>query len=250
MADLAGKVVVVTGAGRGLGAAFAIFLAEAGCRLILCGRRAEDLQDVAGLVTRRSGETPQLVALDLADAASVRLAASRISVLTPRVDTLINNGAMWLESSAEPYADDDVLSVINSALSGTFLLVQKLRPLMELSDTPDVVTIGSISGLPNADLQSVSVPFYAAKRGQVALADGFRQEFSGTKFRSILLNPPYLDDVRPDQEDWIDAGKRHKGARGTNRDVVEATIFALTRPRHVSLTIEIGADDGGLFRAR
>lgn len=69
----------------------------------------------------------------------------------------------------------------------------------------------------------------------------------GGKFRSILINPPYLDDAMPGSKDWVDAGCRDKGERGTTRDVVEAAIFALTRPRHISMTIELGADDGGLF---
>ena len=248
--DLCGKVVVITGAGRGLGAAFALSLAEIGCELVLCGRRVADLDNVAQRVVQRGGRTPELVTLDLADSNSVKQAVSRISALKTRVDILINNGAMWLEARAEPYDEADVLAVTNAAVSGTFLLVQGLHPVMEGSQTPDVVTIGSTSGMPNAALQSVSVPFYASKRGQVALADGFRQEFSGTKFRSILVNPPDLDDALPDRQEWLEASGRQKGQRATSRDVVEATIFALTRPRHVSLTIDIDADCGGLFQSR
>ncbi len=247
MKTLAGKIAVITGAGRGLGAAFALSLADAGCELVLCGRRTEDLQTIATLVAERGGKEPEIIALDLAGAQSINDAVDRITARKDRVDILINNGAMWLEASDEPYRQEDVLAVINAAITGTFLFVQGLRPLMLASETPDVVTIGSISGLPNAALQSVSVPFYAAKRGQVALAEGLRQAFSGSRFRSILVNPPYLDDARPDQQDWMDAATRQKGERGTSRDVVEAALYALTRPRHISLTIDIDADDGGLY---
>lgn len=247
MTEISGKTVVITGAGRGLGAAFALTLADAGCDLILCGRNPADLEAVATLAGRHSGNMPRSVPLDLTSADSVAEAAARVAMLTSRVDILINNAAMWLEASPAPYRDADVLAVVGSAVSGTFLLFQALRPLMDLSDAPDIVTIGSISGLPNAALQSVSVPFYAAKRGQVALAEGLRQEFAGTRYRSILINPPYLDDARPDQPDWAAAAERNKGERATSRDVVEAALFALTRPRNVSLTIEMDADDGGLF---
>ncbi len=81
----------------------------------------------------------------------------------------------------------------------------------------------------------------------MALAEGLRQEFAGTRYRSILINPPYLDDARPDQPHWTAAPDRHKGERATTRDVVEAALFALARPRSISLTIEMDADDGGLF---
>lgn len=160
---------------------------------------------------------------------------------------MINNGAMWLEAWSGSYALDEVLAVINAAISGTFLLFQGLHPLMENSEEPDVLTIGSISGLPNAALQSVSVPFYAAKRGQVALAEGWLQAFRGSRFRSLQVNPPYLDEVLPGQQDWDEVETRGKDARATSRDVVEAGLVALTRPRHISLTIEPDADDGGLF---
>lgn len=246
---LEGKVVVVSGAGRGLGAAFVLALADIGCDLVLCGRQVSDLESMAVLVLERCAKKPEIVTLDLSDVESVKHAVARISALKSRVDVLINNGAMWLEPGAEPFEAAEVLGVINSAVTGTFLFTQGLRPVMEVSETPDIVTIGSISGgLPNVPMQMVSLPYYAAKRGQVALADGLRQDFAGTKFRSIIVNPPYLDDARPDQAEWSDVSRRQKGQRATNRDVVEATIFALTRPRHVTLTIDIDADDGGLFQ--
>jgi NADP-dependent 3-hydroxy acid dehydrogenase YdfG len=247
LTGLQGKVVVVTGAGRGLGAAFVLALADAGCELVACGRRVSDLEAIAAQVFKRTGRKPEVVALDLADVESAKQAVSQIAALKAEVDILINNGAMWLEASAEPFEPSDVLGAINSALTGTFLFTQGLLPLMEASNSPDVVTIGSVSGMPNARLQRASVPFYAAKRGQVALAEGLRQNFAGTKFRSIVVNPPDLDDARPDQPEWIEAAGRRKGQRATSRDVVEATIFALTRPRHVTMNVDIDADVGGLF---
>ncbi|WP_048644847.1 SDR family oxidoreductase [Nitratireductor soli] len=247
MDNLRNKVVVITGAGRGLGAAFALAFADAGCRLVVCGRRASDLQAISKLITERSEHSPDIVTLDLSDTISVTQAVEQIHTRHAHVDILINNGAMWLEASAEPYANAAVLGVINAAVSGTFLFTQGLNRMLERSEAPDVVTIGSVSGLPNAALQSVSVPFYAAKRAQVALADGLRQTFAGTKMRSILVNPPYLDDARPDQADWHEAGQRQKGQRATSRDVVEAVMFAVARPRHISLTIDLDADDGGMF---
>ena len=50
-----------------------------------------------------------------------------------------------------------------------------------------------------------------------------------------------------DEPNWATANNREHGQRATTRDVVEAAIFALTRPRHISLNLEIGADEGGLF---
>ncbi len=163
------------------------------------------------------------------------------------VDILINNGAMWLEDRKEDYSITEVAGVINAAVTGTFLFTQGLLPLLNQSSGPDIVTIGSISGLSNAPLQTVSVPFYAAKRAQAALADGLRQKLANTPVRSIVVHPPYLEDASPLDESWEASSKRHKGEAATSRDIVESVLFALTRPRHVSLSITVDADEGGVF---
>ncbi|MGC5703768.1 SDR family NAD(P)-dependent oxidoreductase [Pseudomonas sp. NFXW11] len=248
MTDLSSAVVVVTGAGRGLGAALAISLADQGCKLILCGRNRQALAEVSAAIEVRTGRAADQVLVDLANSDSVKAALAEIHVRHPQVDILINNGAMWLEASEQPHSAAEVTGVIDAALSGTFLLTQGLLPTLKASSQPDIVTIGSISGLPNAPLHSVSLPFYAAKHGQLALADGLRQMLKGTPVRSLCVHPPYLEDVSPLDEAWQQVPARQKGEQGTNRDVVEAVIFALTRPRHISLSsIVIDTDSGGLF---
>lgn len=247
MFDLKGRIAVVTGAGRGLGAALALSLAEAGCDLVLCGRNSAALEALAERIAGMTGRAPLCIGVDLADSASIGQAVASIARAHEHIDLLVNNGAMWLEASDEPHSAEVVLGVVNSAVTGTFLFTQGLLPLLRNSANPDIVTIGSISGLPNALLQSVSVPFYAAKRAQAALADGLRQMLSGTPVRSISVHPPYLDDIQPGEPEWAAAAERSKGERGTNRDVTEAVLFAVTRPRHVTLSIVVDADEGGLF---
>ncbi|WP_165840790.1 SDR family oxidoreductase [Pseudomonas sp. SDI] len=248
MQALKGATAVVTGAGRGLGAALAICLADAGCHLVLCGRNPQALGQVAASIEARSGRQPFCVTLNLADMASVAHAVEAINAKHPQIDILINNGAMWLEAAEQGYSAEAVSGVINAAVTGTFLFTQGLLPVLRRSPRPDILTIGSISGLPNAALQGVSVPFYAAKQAQRALAEGLSQQLAGTPVRSLCVHPPYLDDISPLEPAWEAAAMRQKGERGTNRDVVETVLFALSRPRHVSLSsIVIDSDEGGLF---
>lgn len=247
MGNLAGKTAVVTGAGRGLGAALAISLAEAGCKVILCGRKLAQLRDTASIILSMGGEIPACLETDLADVHSVQATIDAISKSHTHIDLLINNGTMWLEARNDIYTASEVLGVINSAVTGTFMLTQGLLPLLRLSSGADILTIGSISGLPNARMQSVSVPFYAAKRAQHGLADGFRQMLAGTPIRSISIHPPYLDDVMPQEPEWDAVQDRKKGERATSKDVVDAVLFALTRPRHITLSVVLDADEGGVF---
>jgi NADP-dependent 3-hydroxy acid dehydrogenase YdfG len=143
------------------------------------------------------------------------------------------------------------VSVINSALTGTFLLTQALIPALLRSPRPDVVTIGSISGLHNVSLYTTSIPFYAAKHGQAALADGFRQMFLGMPIRSICIHPPWIQDISPLDEQWDAVPARTKAEMVTNRDILEAVIYAVTRPRHVTIaSLVIDSDSQGIdFRS-
>jgi NADP-dependent 3-hydroxy acid dehydrogenase YdfG len=239
--------VIVTGAARGLGAALALGLSDAGCNVILCGRSLDALAVTAGHIETRTGRRPQSFVLDLAEVASVEAAAQEITTRFPVIDILINNGAAWLGYHETPYEAAEVSSVINSALTGTFLLTQALLPALQKSARPDVVTIGSISGLLNVNLYTTSVPFYAAKHGQAALADGLRQMFLGTPIRSICIHPPWIQDISPLDEEWNAVPSRSKAERVTNRDILEAVIYAATRPRHVTVaSLIIDSDVQGI----
>lgn len=239
--------VVVTGAARGLGAALSMGLSDLGCNVILCGRSLDALDITAGHIETRTGRRPQSFVIDLANTESVETAAKEIITNFPIVDVLINNGAAWLGQRDTPYEAAEVMSVINSALTGTFLFTQALIPALQESTRPDVVTIGSVSGLPNVSLYSTSVPFYAAKHGQTALADGLRQMFLGTPIRSICIHPPWIEDMSPLDEEWNAVASRTKQEMVTNRDILEAVIYAITRPRHVTIaSMIIDSDAKGM----
>jgi NADP-dependent 3-hydroxy acid dehydrogenase YdfG len=239
--------VVVTGAARGLGAALSLGLSDLGCNLILCGRSLDALNVTAGHIESRMGRRPQTVVIDLANAESVEKAAKEITSNFDAVDVLINNGAAWLGQRDTPYEAAEVMNAVNSAITGTFLFTQALIPALGKSTRPDVVTIGSVSGLPNASLYNTSVPFYAAKHGQTALADGLRQMFLGTPIRSICIHPPWIEDISPLDEEWNKVPLRTKQELVTNRDIFEAVIYAITRPRHVTIaSLFIDSDAKGM----
>lgn len=239
--------VVITGAARGLGAALALGLSDRGCSVILCGRSLEALNVTAGQIETRTGRRPQSFALDLAEPSSLETAVKDITAAFPVIDILINNGAAWLGGRDEPYEAADVVAVVNSAITGTFLFTQALLPALQASRRPDVVTIGSVSGLLNVSLYTTSVPFYAAKHGQAALADGLRQMFVGTPVRSICIHPPWLEDLSPLDEEWETVPARTKAEKVTNRDILEAVVYAVTRPRHVTIaSLVIDSDVQGM----
>ena len=163
----------------------------------------------------------------------------------PKLDILINNGAQWLPGKMDEHDAYAIVSTISSGVTGTLLFTRGLIKPLEASGAGDILNIISISGLPNVPLQGASIAFHAAKHGQAGMTEGLRQELKGRPIRVSALYPPNLVDISPlDAEAW--AARRDSDSLATNRDIVEAGLFALSRPRHVTLaSIVIDPDHGG-----
>jgi short-subunit dehydrogenase len=245
--SFSGKSAVITGAGRGLGAAFAVVLADLGAEVIMTGRTGETLYSTAEAIHQRTGKRPQTLIFDLADPGEVTRTAKKMRDEMPRLDVLINNGAQWLAGSMTEHDAYGIVGTIGSAVTGTLLFTRGLLPPLEASGAGDILNIISISGLPNAELHGASVAFLAAKHGQTGMTDGLRQELRGRPVRVSALYPPLLEDISPlNEAAW--AAERPAASLATNRDVVEAGLYAITRPRNVTLaTIVIDPDVGGLY---
>ena len=98
----------------------------------------------------------------------------------------------------------------------------------------------------NAPLQGASVAYIASKHAQTGMTDALRQELRGRPVRVNALYPTFIKDISPlneaewnaipGSESWI-----------TNRDVVETALFALSRPRHLTLANIVLESDTGNF---
>ncbi|MGL4608548.1 MAG: SDR family oxidoreductase [Trueperaceae bacterium] len=114
-----------------------------------------------------------------------------------------------------------------------------------LTRNSDIVNVVSVSGLPNIPLYGASSAFLAAKHGQTGFTDGLRQELKDTSVRVLGVYPPRIDDISPLDKTW--QSEQNKTQRISNRDVVEAILFALTRPRNCTIsTLILDAASGGL----
>jgi short-subunit dehydrogenase len=242
-----GKRVVITGAGRGLGAAFAVILADRGAGVIMTGRNAENLNSTAESIRLRTGTRPETLHMDLSDVSEVTLAAKKMRDEGSPLDILINNGAQWLPGKMQDSDAYAITSTITGIVAGTLLLTRGLVPLLEKSGAGDILNIISISGIPNTPLLGASVAYYAAKHGQAGMNDGLRQELKDRPVRVSAIYPSWIKDISPlDEATWN--ATRPADSPATNRDVVEASLFALSRPRHVTLaSIVIDPDRGGLY---
>ena len=243
------KRVFLTGAGRGLGAAFAVTLADQGADVVMAGRNMENLTSLAESIRLRVGKRPETVSLDMADVSQVTLMAKKMRDVGQPLDILINNAAQWLPGKLNENDAYAINAAITGTLTGTLLLTRGLIPLLEKSGAGDILNIVSVSGIANTPMQGASVAYFAAKHGQTGMNDGLRQELRGRPVRVSAVYPAWIQEISPlDEKAWNEP--REITSWATNRDVVEAALFALSRPRHMTIaSIVIDPDHGGMFPA-
>ncbi len=233
MENLKGKHVFITGAGRGLGSAFAVILADMGAHVTLAGRNPENLYSLAESIRLRCGTKPQTVVLDMSDVSEVTTFAKTWRDENRPLDILINNAATWLSGPMDSHDALSISQTITANVIGTLLLTRGLLPLLKKSNAADIVNMVSISGMENVPLQGASVAYIASKHGQTGMTDALRQELRGTGVRITAIYPPNIEDISPLNKTAWD-GEREATSWLTNKDVVGTTLGALSRARHVA----------------
>lgn len=228
-----GKHVFITGAGRGLGAAFAVVFADMGAEVTISGRNPENLYSLAESIRLRTGTKPNVAPLDMADISQVTLFAKSWRDENRPLDILINNAATWLSGPMDSHDAYAISQTITANVTGTLLLTRGMLPLLKKSTAADIINMVSISGMENVPLQGASIAYIASKHGQTGFTDALRQELRGTGVRITAIYPPNIEDISPlNAEAWNEAPEATSWL--TNKDVVGTTLGALSRARHVS----------------
>jgi len=142
---LEGRVAVVTGAGRGIGAATAVRLAEAGADVVVAARTEADLRDVADRI-EKAGRKAVVVPADLSDLAAVASLADTARATFGRLDVVVNNmgGAM-----PRPFLDttpDQMVASFRFNVATAHALVRAAVPTMLERDGGAIVNVSSVMG--------------------------------------------------------------------------------------------------------
>jgi NAD(P)-dependent dehydrogenase (short-subunit alcohol dehydrogenase family) len=145
--SLNGKTALVTGGSRGLGLQMAEALGEAGARLMLCSRKAADLEEAAAHLAAR-GIRAEWVAADASDAAQVQMVVDEAMARLGRIDILVNNaGATW-GAPAEDYPLEAWDKVMNLNIRSMFLFSQAVgKACMIPAQKGRIINVASIAGL-------------------------------------------------------------------------------------------------------
>ncbi len=143
---LHGQVALITGAGRGIGRAISLQLAELGAHSILCGRSRHALEQTATAIKDAGGRT-SAIQCDVTDLHAVELLAKQIELNFHRLDVLVNNAGISGPSGPllelPPDAWDQVM---NTNLRGVYYSIRALAPLMIKAHAGHIINISSLAG--------------------------------------------------------------------------------------------------------
>lgn len=183
---LSGQVAVVTGAGRGIGAAIAQSLAELGATTILCGRSRAPLQSTAKTIAANGGKA-EAIPCDVTDLAAVETTAGRVAKSFGRVDILVNNaGIAGFGRPLHQLPPQDWDRILNTNLRGVYYAIRAFAPSMIRARSGHIINISSLSGknaLPNG------AAYAASKWGLNGLTYSVAEELRGHSIRVSVICP-------------------------------------------------------------
>jgi NAD(P)-dependent dehydrogenase (short-subunit alcohol dehydrogenase family) len=188
--SLQGQVAVVTGGGRGIGAAISIRLARMGAQVIVCGRSFRPLEQTAKSIEAAGGKA-QASKCDVTNLTSVESLAGEVKLKFGRIDILVNNAGIG--AFAQPLHRLDPKEwdqVLNTNLRGVFYSIRAFAPMMIDARSGHIVNISSLAGknaLPNG------AAYAASKWGLNGLSYSVAEELRGNNIRVSVVCPGSVD---------------------------------------------------------
>jgi NAD(P)-dependent dehydrogenase (short-subunit alcohol dehydrogenase family) len=185
---LDGRIAIVTGASRGLGAAAATALAEAGAHVVLTARRVEALASLTESITAM-GASASVKALDVTDGAMVRSVFEAMATEHGGIDILLNNAGVESQGPAKETTREQWDHVMSTNLDGTFLCAQAFASQTGTQPNRSLINIGSLA----SDVGVVGQAAYCASKGAVvSLTRALALEWSADGIRVNALCPGYF----------------------------------------------------------
>jgi NAD(P)-dependent dehydrogenase (short-subunit alcohol dehydrogenase family) len=184
-------VAIVTGAGRGIGRAIAIALAEDGYRAVLIARSREQLESVAREIAQLSASIsePIVYDLDISDQEAVRRTGRSIVDQLGRVDVLVNNAGQWISGTLAVRAEQfQRLLAVNVA--GALTLTQAVVPIMKKQGRGYILNVASRAGKVGFAEEGA---YCASKFALVGLSESLCKELAPLGIKVTSLCPAWVD---------------------------------------------------------
>lgn len=233
------KTILITGATSGFGKACAEIFAAKGWRLILCGRRAERLQDLAGMLS----DVPTHIAVfDVRKNKMVEQLVAELPEEFKEIDVLVNNAGLALGMGPAQSADlEDWETMVDTNIKGLLYLTRAILPAMVERKKGHIVNIGSVAGTwpyPGGNTYGATKAFVNQ------FSRNLRADLHGTGIRVTNIEPGLAETEFSVVRFHGDQNKADSVYTGTTplsaQDIAESIYWAVSRPDHVNInSIEI-----------
>ena len=245
MGVLDGRTAIVTGAGRGIGAAIATALDAAGARVALVARSRDQLDAVATGLRNQ----PVVIGADLGTTDGPPAAvAEAADAFGGRIDVLVNNAGLGVRKDSETLTADEIDTVLNTNVRSALLMTVAALPAMLAAGSGSIISISSISGLRGAPRRAVYAASKAALDGMtraLAMEYGPRGIRANGVAPGVVETAMWVDNLaKPGVEDIV-LGVIPTRRVSTPEEVADAVVF-LASDASRAITGEVISADGGM----
>jgi 3-oxoacyl-[acyl-carrier protein] reductase len=246
MADLQGKVALVTGASQGIGRACALELAKAGATVALAARNEAKLAEVAAEIAAAGGQAVAF-ALDIASEESIKAGAKSILDRFGKVEILVNNAGITRDGLMMRMKRADWDDVLGTNLTGAFLLTQALLPAMLRNRWGRIINITSVVGRTG---QAGQVNYAASKAGLIGFTRSLAREVASRNVTVNAVAPGYIETpmttVLDEKQREVMMVQIPLGRAGTDVEIAQSVAF-LASHGAAYITGHVLDVNGGMF---
>lgn len=245
MTTLENHTAVVTGAGRGIGRAIALRLADAGASVACVSRKEENARKVADEIQER-GRQAWAFAVDLSSSEQIASSCASILESIGRIDILVNNAGVTRDGLLMRLTEEDWDMVVDTNLKGAFLVTQTFIRSFIKQRSGRIINVASVAGLTG---NAGQCNYAASKAGLVGFTKSAARELASRGVTVNAIAPGFIDtDMTAALNDEIRkevVNKIPMNAFGAPEDVAETALF-LASPGAKYITGQVVAVDGGM----
>lgn len=234
MSSVAGKVVVITGASSGIGAATAQLLARNGAKLMLAARRQERLADLVKSITDEGG-TAAFQVVDVANLDQVKALAEATVKAYGHIDVLVNNAGLMPISRLVEVKVDEWDRMIDVNIKGVLYGIAAVLPGMMARKAGHIINISSVAG---HKVMAAGAVYCGTKFAVRAISEGLRME-AGEHVRTTIISPGAVMTELPSTTSNPDVKKLLEGMYQSDAidpaAIARAILYAVEQPADVDV---------------
>ncbi|MCY3833549.1 MAG: SDR family oxidoreductase [Chloroflexi bacterium] len=230
MNSLEGKVVIITGASSGIGAAFARLLAEQGCKLTLAARSIDKLEALATELDAEALVAPA----DMTEAADIADMVERTLERFGWIDVMCANAGVYVPGEFTDGDIDELTRMLRINVDAVLRCAHAVIPQMKAAGEGDIVVTSSISGFIDVHWE----PIYSASKHAVqTFVHTVRRQLAGSGIRVMSLAPGQVANPLWGFHESAEIRRVSAGERShlTSEDCAEALVYMLSQPRRVTI---------------